>query len=150
MTSHFRRRPQWSTWGNNLFLQLAITMSLSLQLTTGLKNDHSSQPVYILRHDWASAEGHYAKGCTEYCESSSFRVFTVLRICDFRLFSKFRIRELSISLMGSADNNKFRECLKSTNSGNSQEIKPREYYQMYSIAFDEEVGNWSWSAFLPL
>ena len=52
------------------------------------------------------------------------------------LFTKSRIRELSISMIGSwAHKNNFREIFKFANlsSRNSRNLKHREYYQIYSI-----------------
>ena len=60
-----------------------------------------------------------------------FREFVILGF-----FTKARIRELSISKLGSTHNNNFRESLKFANllpSQNSRKLKPREYFQIHSI-----------------
>ena len=65
-----------------------------------------------------------------------FSLFRFARIWIFQLFTKSRIRELSISMIGSAHYNNFRGILKFANlssSWNSWRLKPREYYQIYGI-----------------
>ena len=67
-------------------------------------------------------------------------IFACLNFHEFSilgLLTTFRIRELSISIKGSADNNNFSEILKFANlysSQNSLKLKPRENYRIYSIA----------------
>ena len=60
-----------------------------------------------------------------------YREFVILG-----LFTKFRTRKLSISMIGSTIIIIFREILIFANSSfsrNSRKLKPREYYQIYSI-----------------
>ena len=60
-------------------------------------------------------------------------IFACLDFRDFvilGLFTKSRIYELSISMIESAYNNKFRKIIK---LASSRKLKPREYYQIYSI-----------------
>ena len=67
-------------------------------------------------------------------------IFACLNFREFvflGLFTKSRIRESSISMMGSAQNNNFRDILKFANlsfTRNSRKLKPREYYQISSIS----------------
>ena len=62
-------------------------------------------------------------------------MFKFSRISDFRTFTKIRIREFfSFCLVALLKKN--REILEFANlsaSRNSQKLKPREYYQIYSI-----------------
>ena len=69
-----------------------------------------------------------------------FREFVILE-----LFTKSRIRELSISMIGSDHDNTFHEILKFANlssARNLRKLKPCEYYQIYSIfLWRRHVGN---------
>ena len=63
-------------------------------------------------------------------------IFACLDFRDFvilGLFTKSRIYELSISMIESAYNNKFHKIIKFANLASLRKLKPREYYQIYSI-----------------
>ena len=69
----------------------------------------------------------------------NFRQFFI-----FGLFARSRIRELSISMIGSAIINNFREIFKFANlsfSRNLRKLKIHEYYQIYRIRYIAYV-NW--------
>ena len=81
---------------------------------------------------------------TQYIEfTTQYTVDLVILAClNFReslimgLFTKIRIREFSFFFSSSITNNNFREILEFANlssSRNSRKLKPREYYQIYSI-----------------
>ena len=74
-----------------------------------------------------------------YCNTVSLIIFACLNFCQFVIlgpFTKSRIRELSISMIGSAHNKNFSDFFKFANlssSRNLRKLKPREYYQIYTI-----------------
>ena len=52
---------------------------------------------------------------------------------------KSRVCELSISMIDSAHNNNFREIPKFANFSSLRNLKPLEYYQIYSIILVDVV-----------
>ena len=106
----------------------------SLSRGSGQQYSAKKKPIY--------SKSRYAGLIHIFCDIVDLVIFASLNFREFvilGLFMKFKIRELSISMIVSAYNNNFRVVLIFLNlssSQNSQKLKPHKYYQIYSMTLE--------------
>ena len=132
-----------------MFLLLTYLTSLILLLNFNAQNHSKIKSFiefYIVRISFlAYVYAYYTCVVFVYIVCSSNNQNTVnlvilvirfSRICDLGIFTRSRISELSISMLGSAHNNNFRKIPKFANLSStriSRKLKPGKYYHIYNI-----------------